>query len=86
MPSSFRFPRWSTASNEATASRSPWIDSNGWRMLRAPASRYYYDVPSPNVAIAAAEAFAYAAKAEIHTDASGTSIFNRMLEFLRGDS
>jgi hypothetical protein len=70
--------------NEATASRSPWIDSNGWRLLRAPANRYYYDVPPANVAIAAAEAFAYAAKAEIHTDVSGAAIFNRMLEFLHG--
>ena len=70
--------------NEATASRSPWIDANGWQLLRAPARHYYYDVPSASVAIAAAEAFAYAAKAEIHTDASGAAVLNRMLEFLRG--
>ena len=27
--------------NEASASRSPWIDANGWQLLRAPARRYY---------------------------------------------
>jgi hypothetical protein len=70
--------------NEATASRSPWIDANGWQLLREPARPYYYDVPSANVAIAAAEAFAYGAKAEIHTDAAGVAIFNRMLQFLGG--
>ena len=70
--------------NEATASRSPWIDANGWQILRASARHYYYDVPSADVAIAAAEAFAYSAKAEIHTDASGSAIFNRMLDFLHG--
>jgi hypothetical protein len=60
--------------NEATASRSPWIDANGWQLLREPTRRYCYDAPSASVAIAAAEAIAYAAKAEIHTDASGAAI------------
>lgn len=68
--------------NEASASRSPWMDSNGWRILRAPAGHYYYDVPSASVALAAAEAFMFGATAEIHTDASGAPIFQRMLRFL----
>jgi len=69
--------------NEASASTSPWIDANGWQLLRAPARRYYYDVPAARVALAAAEAFAYGAHAEIHTDVAGTTIFNRVLQFLR---
>jgi hypothetical protein len=69
--------------NEASATRSPWIDANGWQLLRAPARRYYYDVPAASVALAAAEAFAYGAKANIHTDAEGVATFNRMLQFLR---
>lgn len=76
-------PKVEYRANEATASRSPWIDANGWQILRVPATSYYYDVPSASVAIAAAEAFAYGAKAEIHTDAAGTAIFQRMLDFLR---
>lgn len=76
--------------NEASASRSPWIDANGWQLLRAPARRYYYDVPAESVALAAAEAFSYGARAEIHTDSAGAAIFHRMLHFLseipeRGD-
>jgi hypothetical protein len=69
--------------NEASASRSPWIDANGWQLLRAPARRYYYDVPAASVALAAAEAFTYGAKADIHTETAGTAIFHRMLQFLR---
>jgi hypothetical protein len=69
--------------NEASASRSPWIDANGWQILRAPAQRYYYEVPAANVALAAAEAFVYGGKTEIHTDTSGAAVFERMLEFLR---
>jgi hypothetical protein len=69
--------------NEASASRSPWIDANGWQILRALARRYYYDVPAASVALAAAEAFTYGAKADIHTDTAGAAIFNRMLQFLR---
>jgi hypothetical protein len=69
--------------NEASASRSPWIDANGWQLLRAPARRYYYDVPAASVALAAAEAFTYAAKAVIHTETAGAAIFQHMLQFLR---
>jgi hypothetical protein len=69
--------------NEASATRSPWIDANGWQLLRAPARRYYYDVPAASVALASAEAFTYGAKADIHTDTEGAAIFNRMLQFLR---
>jgi hypothetical protein len=69
--------------NEASASRSPWIDANGWQILRAPNRRYYYDVPAASVALAAAEAFMYAANADIHTESAGAAIFDRMLQFLR---
>ena len=69
--------------NEASASRSPWMDSNGWKILRAPESHYYYNVPAASVALATAEAFMYGAKAEIHTETPGIAIFQRMLQFLR---
>src|SRR5580700_4692780 len=69
--------------NEASASRSPWIDANGWQILRAPARRFYYDVPAASVALAAAEAFMYGAKAYIHTETAGAAIFERILQFLR---
>ena len=69
--------------NEAAATRSPWIDANGWRILRAPDAEYYYDVPADAAALAAAEAFTYSAKARIHTDAAGAAAFSAMLQFLR---
>jgi hypothetical protein len=65
--------------NEASASRSPWINANGWQILRAPDRRYYYDVPAASPALAAAEAFMYGAKADIHTEPDGVELFNRML-------
>jgi len=68
--------------NEASASRSPWIDANGWQILRKPAARFYYDVPAKAAALAAAEAYVYAAHAAIHTDASGIAAFKRMVAFL----
>jgi len=70
--------------NEASATRSPWIDANGWRILRKSGARYYYDVPATASALAAAEAFVYGALATIITDAAGLASFNRMLDFLRG--
>lgn len=77
-------PKVEYRTNEASASRSPWMDANGWRMLREPSRRYYYDVPAASAALAAAEAFAYGAHAEIRTDSAGADVFERMLRFLRG--
>jgi hypothetical protein len=61
--------------NEASASRSPWINANGWQILRAPDRRYYYDVPAASPALAAAEAFMYGAQADIHTEPDGVELF-----------
>jgi hypothetical protein len=77
-------PRVEMKINEASATMSPWIDANGWRILRNPGTSYYYDVPARSAALAAAEAFVYRAHARVHTDQSGVGAFNRMLEFLRG--
>jgi hypothetical protein len=77
-------PRVQMRPNEASATTSPWIDANGWQILRAPGKRYYYDVNGNAAALAAAEAFAYGATATVKTDGDGTAAFNRMLEFLRG--
>jgi len=83
--SSWRFSqRWSTASMKPSASRSPWIDANGWQILRAPARRYYYDVPAASVALAAAEAFHLRREGDIHTSTTGgAAIFQRSAAFLR---
>ena len=70
--------------NQASATSAPWIDANGWRILRKPDASYYYDVPGAAAELAAAEAFAYRANARIRTDAAGTEAFNKMLQFLHG--
>ena len=75
-------PRVQYRPNEASATTSPWIDANGWRILRAPGKRFYYDVPANAAALAAAEAFMYGANAAVHT--AGPDVFTRMLDFLRG--
>jgi hypothetical protein len=72
--------------DQASASRAPWLDSNGWQFLRQPQGRFYYDVKGAGAALAAAEAFSYGANAMIATDAAGLKPFAQMLEFLRGVS
>lgn len=69
--------------NVATATSSPWIDANGWTILRHPNEQYLYDAPGKAAARAAAEGFAYGAKVSINTDAAGQTAFNEMLEFLK---
>jgi hypothetical protein len=69
--------------NEASPSRSPWVDSNGWRIERAPDRTYFYDVPEKAAALACAEGYAWGAKALVHTTDAGAAAFRRMLEFVK---
>jgi len=69
--------------NVAAATSSPWIVANGWRFIRRPGGRFYYDVTGKQAALAAAEAFSYAANAIIRSDAAGLKPLAAMLDFLR---
>jgi len=69
--------------NVASASRSPWVDANGWRIERAPDRTYFYDVPEKAAALACAEAYAWAARALIYTTDSGAAAFRSMLDFVK---
>jgi hypothetical protein len=68
--------------SEASASRVPWVNSNGWRFIRSPNGHFYYDVTGNAAALAAAEAFCYNAHAVFHTDASGLQPLADMRKFL----
>jgi hypothetical protein len=69
--------------DEASATRAPWVVANGWRFIRRPQGRFYYDVTGKQAALAAAEAFCYGANAMIRTDAAGLKPLAEMLDFLR---
>ena len=66
----------------ASATREPWVDSNGWRFLRSPASLFYCHAPGKAAALAAAEAYAYGTQVFIQTDDTGLKPFAAMLHFL----
>ncbi len=68
--------------DEASATRAPWLVSNGWRFIRQPEGRFYYDVTGKQAALAAAEAFCYGTSAIIRTDATGLKPLAQMLDFL----
>jgi hypothetical protein len=76
-------PRVQYRNNEASATRSPWIDANGWRILRSPNKSFVYHVKGETAALAAAEAFTYGTFASISADAPGTDAFDKMLAFLK---
>lgn len=70
--------------NEASATRSPWITANGWRIERAGNKRpYFYEPKAGSAALAAAEAFAYGAEALIRIEPVDLPEFGRMLTFLK---
>jgi hypothetical protein len=70
--------------NEASATNAPWVVANGWKIIRRPQQRYYYEVAGKQAGIAAAEAFAYGANALVKADAAGLKPLAAMLDFLRG--
>jgi hypothetical protein len=76
-------PRVQYRANEASATTSPWIDANGWRILRDPGKTFLYRVKGEAAALAAAEALTYGADAVISADAAGANSFAPMLEFLK---
>jgi hypothetical protein len=66
-----------------SATRSPWVNTNGWRFLRRPDGHYRYEVRAAAAPLAAAEAFAYGANAVLTIDPPQPSEIGRMLSFLR---
>lgn len=80
-------PRVAGRANVASATRRPWIDNNGWRFVRNPAGKFYYDLTEKAVGkatLAAAEAFAYQADAILKIDPADLAAAGKMLAFLRG--
>jgi hypothetical protein len=69
--------------NVASATTSPWIVANGWRILRAPRETFLYEAKGEMAALAAAEAFTYSAEAFISADTAGATAFGRVLETLK---
>jgi len=69
--------------SRASATRSPWIDANGWRILRSPDPRFRYDeIRAGRGALAAAEAFAYGADAVLQIDPKDAQAVGAMQAFL----
>src|SRR3954465_14649243 len=68
--------------NQGSASRSPWLNSNGWRFLRQPQAVFVYDVKGAQAALAAAEAFMFGGNALIRSDDAGLKPLAEMLAYL----
>jgi hypothetical protein len=76
-------PRLAGRANVASATSRPWLDANGWRFLRNPQGKFYYELPAGKATLAAAEAFVYNADALLKIDPADAEEATRMLAFLR---
>ena len=79
-------PRVAGRADVASATRRPWIDSNGWRFMRTPAGKFYYDLSergAGKATLAIAEAYAYQADAILKIDPADLAAAGKMLAFLR---
>jgi hypothetical protein len=69
--------------DRASATRSPWVDANGWRFLRQPEGQYVYEgLPAGRAALAAAEAYAYGGDAVLKIDPADVESLGKMMAFL----
>jgi hypothetical protein len=68
--------------DRASATRSPWVFTNGSRFLRDPSGKFLYDVPAGKGPLAAAEAYAYGADAVLKIDPADLEPVGQMLAFL----
>lgn len=68
--------------NEGSATRSPWIETNGAVFLRHPDGKVLVEAPGAAAALAAAEAHAFGVAPAIKTDAAGLPALSKMLAFL----
>ena len=69
--------------DRASATRSPWVDANGWRFLRQPEGQYVYEgLPAGRAALAAAEAYAYGGDAVLKIDPADLESLGKMMTFL----
>jgi hypothetical protein len=69
--------------NIASPTGRPWIDANGWRFMRNPVGKFYYELPPGKGALAAAEAFAYRVDAVLKIDQADLEEVGKMLTFQR---
>ena len=68
--------------DRASATRSPWVFTNGSRFVRDPAGKFLYDLPAGKGALAAAEAYAYGADAVLKIDPADLEGVGQMFAFL----
>ena len=76
--------KWRTRdANTASATRAPWVDSNGWRFIYRPEAKYLYELPAGKAALAAAEAFAFGGQAYVRIAPEDLKPLGAMLSFLK---
>lgn len=66
----------------ASATRSPWVNTNAWRFLREPSGEFVYELPAGKAALAAAEAYVYGVDAVLKIDPADVSSLGQMTSFL----
>jgi hypothetical protein len=70
-------------SQQASSSRAPWVDANGWRFRRQPDKTFLYDgVSEARLPLAAAEAFVYGGRAAIRAVGPEAESLKPVLSFL----
>jgi hypothetical protein len=65
----------------ASATRSPWIDSNAWKYRRDPAAAYTLDAPPASAELACAEALAFDGNLLLHAASQDRGVLEAFEQF-----
>lgn len=69
--------------SRASATATPWITSNIWRMLRHPGRTYLYEVTGPAIPLAVAEAYSANARAYVQVKSAELPAYSAAVRFIQ---
>ncbi len=75
-------PKVENRINESSATRSPWIISNGAKILRDPTGKYFYTVSGRSSVVAVAESFVFRADALVQASTADAADAQKMKAFI----
>jgi len=67
----------------ASATSAPWINTNGWRLMREPGKKYVYETTRDSALLSAAEGFTFGAQTWLRIDSADQKAVESLLAFLK---
>lgn len=67
----------------ASATSAPWINTNGWRLIREPEKKFVYETTRDSALLSAAEGFTFGGQTYLRVDSAERKAVDGLLAFLK---